>query len=182
MTVADLKQHLSDLAKFLDATGGTRVAKDLAAAADGLAPFADRTIADFAKLLALAHEYHTTGKLTPPPKAPRAAKAPKVKADPAEVAAAVRGIYDRAGDLSLTMDEIDASLAPLAGLTKPGLLVVCDRMELAGMKAKKVDDIRAAMRQKILDRRSSAQREQMIHGPPVSDGIPVGSGAPSELA
>jgi hypothetical protein len=126
----------------------------------------DRTVADFAKLLALAHEYHTTGKLTPPAKAPRAARTAKIKADPAAVATSVRQLYDRAGDLSLTMDEIESALAPLAGLTKPGLLAVCDRMELAGMKARKVDDIRAAVRQKIVDRRSSAQREQMIHGPP----------------
>jgi hypothetical protein len=170
VTVANLKQHLNDLARFLEATGGNKVAKDLAAAADGLAPFADKSVADFSKLLALAHEYHTTGKLSPPPKATRAPRATKVKLDAAEVAADIRSLYDRAGNLSDTMEQIDAEVARLTGLQKAGLLVVCERMEMAGMKNKKLDDVRAAIRQKILDRRSSAQREQMIDGPPPGPG------------
>jgi len=169
VTVADLKQHLADLARFLEASGGAKVAKDLATAADGLTPFAGQSLAEFARLLALAHEYHTTGKLTPPPKPPRAAKPTKAKVDPAEAAAAVRQLYDRAGDLALTMEQIDADLGRLSGLNKNGLLAVCERMGLAGMKAKEVDAIRAAVRQKILDRRSAAQREQMIHSPSPPD-------------
>ncbi len=96
-----------------------------------------------------------------PPRATRAAARPG-KVDPVDVASAIRQLYDRSGDLSLTLPKIEAELSSLAGLTKTGLLVVCERMELAGMKGKKVDAIRAALRQKVLDRRSSAQREQMI--------------------
>jgi hypothetical protein len=62
------------------------------------------------------------------------------------------------------MQQIETELQTLAGLTKEGLLHVAERMELAGMKARKVTDIRAAIRQKIYDRRSSAQRERMTFG------------------
>jgi hypothetical protein len=164
MIVHDLRQHLADLSKLVDSAGGKAAAKDLASAADALAPFGAQSIAEFGRFLGMAHEYHTTGKLTAPAKPARASRA-KAKADPAEVATTIRGLYDRSGDLSLAMEQIDAELAPLAGLTKPGLLVVAERMELAGMKAKKVNEIRAAIRQKILDRRSSAQREQMTAQP-----------------
>jgi hypothetical protein len=168
MTVADLKQHLTDLAKLLDAAGGRQVAKDFALMAEGLTPFAGQSLAEFTRLLALAHEYRTTGKLTPPPKAARAAKLAKAKTDPAAVAAALRALYDRAGDPALPLEQINAELGQLAGLTKPGLLIVAERMELAGLKAKKVDDIKAAIRQKVLDRRSSAQRGQLMEAPPAA--------------
>ncbi len=128
-------------------------------------PHSAQSIAEFGRFLAKAHEYHTTGTLAGPAKRTRASTA-KAKADPSEVAANVRNLYDRSGDLSLSMEQIEVDLAPLAGLTKPGLLVVAERMELAGLKPKKVDEIRGAIRQKILDRRSSAQREQMTAGTP----------------
>ena len=167
MTIADLKQHLVDLAKLLDSSGGKQVAKDVSAMAEALSPFGAQSPADFARYLALANEYHTTGKLSAPPKAPR--KASKPKADPAEVAAAVRNLYDRSGDLAVTMEQIETELARLGELKKDGLLEVCDAMELAGMRAKTVGVIRDAIRQKILDRRSSSQRDQMIQTPPPGD-------------
>lgn len=162
MIVHDLKQHLHDLSKLLESSGAKSAAKDLGVAAEALAPFGAQSITEFGRFLAKAHEYHTTGTLSAPARRPRTSKA---KADPNEVAASIRNLYDRSGDLSLTKEQIDADLAPLTGLTKPGLLVVAERMELAGLKAKKVDEIRGAIRQKILDRRSSAQREQMTAQP-----------------
>src|SRR5262249_40909748 len=149
MNVANLQQHLANLAKLFDASGGKSVAKDLDALATALTPFAAQSPAEFTRFLALAHEYHTTGKLSPPPKAPRKAAANPARAAPGEVAATIRSLYDRAGDLSLTMEQIDTELAKMNGLTKDGLLKVCEAMELAGMKSKKVPDIRAAIGQKI---------------------------------
>ncbi|HLW66249.1 MAG TPA: hypothetical protein VKS79_13130 [Gemmataceae bacterium] len=170
MTVGDLKQHLADLAKLLDASGGKQVAKDFAIMADGLAPFAAQSPAEFARFLAVAHEYHTTGKLTAPEKAPRAAKPRQPKADAGELATAIRQLYDQASDLSLPMERVDSELAKLAPLTKDGLLTVCEAMELFGMKSKKKDEIAAAIRQKVLDRRSAAQRAAMIQNPPGAQG------------
>jgi hypothetical protein len=167
MTIADLKQHLSDLAKLLESSGGKQVAKDIALMAEGLAPFAGQSPAEFAQFLARAHEYHTTGQLTAPAKAPRAAKPRQPKADQNEVATAVRQVYEQASDLSLPMERIESELARLSGLTKDGLLTVCERMELFGLKSKKKEEIAGAIRQKILDRRSAAQRAAMIQNPPV---------------
>jgi hypothetical protein len=171
MTVADLKQHFADLAKLLDASGSKQVAKDFGVIAEGLTPFAGQSLPEFTRFLAQAHEYHTTGKLSAPPKAPRtkAPKTAKTKPNPEEVAVTVRQLYDHSGDLSLTMEQIESGLAPLADLSKEGLLKVAEVMEIFGVKSKRMDVIQSAIRQKILDRRSSAQREEMIRNPPPAD-------------
>ena len=166
MIVADLKQHLADLAKLLDATGGKTVAKDLASIADGLTPFASQSLPEFSKFLALAHEYQTTGKLSAPATAPRAASksaanAPNVE----EIAQRLRSLYDRAGNLSITMLQIETDLGQLKGLKKDGLVRICDVLELMGMAKKTIPIITGAIRQKILDRRSAAQRAEMIQNP-----------------
>jgi len=171
MNVGDLKQHLSDLAKLLDAAQGKQVAKELNLIAGGLTPFASKSLADFVQFLALAHEYHTTGKLSAPAKQAKT-KAPKVaktKPNPDEVAIAIRQLYDRSGDLSLSKEQIESGLAPLAELNGKGLLKVADVMEIFGMKSKKVGEVQAAIRQKVLDRRTAAQREDMIRNPPSAD-------------
>lgn len=74
----------------------------------------------------------------------------------------IRSLYDRSGDTSVPMAEIEQTLKPLDGMDKPGLLRVAQAMELAGMKAKSREAIAQAIKQKVLDRRSSAQRERMI--------------------
>ena len=71
MIVADLQQHLTDLAKLLEANKAASAAKDLQTLGAALAPFKDQSPTDFTRFLALAHEYHTTGKLTAPTKAAR---------------------------------------------------------------------------------------------------------------
>jgi hypothetical protein len=166
MNVGDLRQHLADLAQLLESAGGKSAAKDLAALSEALAPFAGQSPTEFTRFLALAHEYHSTGKLSAPPKPPRAPRATNAKGDPSAVAVAVRALYDRAGDASLPMDQIESGLAGVSGLSKDGLLNVCQAMELAGMKSRKVDEIRGAIRQKVLDRRAAAQRATMIEGGP----------------
>lgn len=168
MNVADISQHLADLARVIDKSGGKTVARDLHAIAEGLTPFAEQTLTAFSLFLAKAHEYHTTGTLTAASKPARktSPRAPRVKADPMEIAAAVRTLYDRANDLSLTTEFIDSELNRMNGLTKDGLLKVCDAMELVGMKSKKVPDIQAAIRQKVIDRRGTAQRAAMLDEPP----------------
>lgn len=75
----------------------------------------------------------------------------------------IRALYERSGkDLTIPMLEIDDTLAPLADMSKKELLVVAKRMELRGFEHKTRAVTEAAIRQKILDRRSSAQRENMI--------------------
>lgn len=165
MNVADLRQHLLDLSKLLDVSGGKTAAKDLTGLAEALAPFTTQTPAEFTQFLARAHEYHTTGKLEAPVRASRASKAAASKADPGEVVTLIRSLYDRAGDLTLTISQIETDLAHLKKLKKEGLLQVCSALELEGMAKKTVAVIIGAIRQKILDRRSAAQRAQMILNP-----------------
>lgn len=163
MTVADLKQHLADLARLLESTGGKTVARDLVAIAEGLTPFAAQALPEFSKFLALAHEYHTTGKLSAPPKAARAGKsaAPNVE----ETVQRVRRLYERAGDLTMTMLEIETQLGSLKGLKKDALVRVAEALDLVGTGKKTIPLITAAIRQRILDRRSAAQRATLIDNP-----------------
>jgi hypothetical protein len=165
MNVAHLRQHLDELARLLDlADGGKKVVGDLRAITEGLAPFDGQTLPQFAGFLARAHGYDTTGKLTAPAKPARAPRAAKPKADPAELARLIRELYDRSGDRSLPMEEIEAGLQPLAGLPKAGLTTVCQALEIRPVSKWKLDDYRAAIRQRVLDRRSAAQRAAMIEG------------------
>src|SRR5947209_7564307 len=69
MKVADLQQHLADLARLLEVSGAKTVAGDLAAIRDGLAPFRELPLKGFAEFLARADEYRRGGGVpVKPPK------------------------------------------------------------------------------------------------------------------
>jgi len=114
MTVADVQRLVLQLQEWLTAVGGKQVAADLARFADGLGPFADRSVADFCDLLNRAAD--------PPAETPKAGKGRTRPADPERIRVALAGLRamsDRATDPDLTYDAIRAEIDRLAAdLTK----------------------------------------------------------------
>src|SRR5262249_53211581 len=75
----------------------------------------------------------------------------------------IRQLYDRAGtDLSIPYAQVEKTLAERDDRGKAELVPLAEEMELKGMKNKPSAHIRQAIKQKVLDRRSAAQRDQMI--------------------
>jgi hypothetical protein len=170
--VADLQQHLVDLAKLLDASGAKGVATDLNAIQTGLTPFRDVPLRTFADFLVRAEAYSRDPVPIVPPKTrqPRASTSRKAKADPAEVVERLRQLYERSGDPSVSTEELDQGLRLLGDLTKDGLLQVADALEIKGLSKKKVPEIREAVRQKVFNRRGASQRASMVDQQPMPHG------------
>src|ERR1700722_18332811 len=57
MKVADLQQHLADLGRLLEAAKAPNVVADLAAIREGLAPFREYSLKDFASFLPRAEAF-----------------------------------------------------------------------------------------------------------------------------
>jgi len=170
--VADLQQHLSDLSRLLDASGAKQVATDLNAIQAGLTPFREQPLKTFAEFLVRAEAYSRGEVPLVPPKTtrPRTTGARKAKVDPAEAVQRLCQLYDRAGDPSVSAEEIETGLQALEELNKDGLLKAADALEIKGLSRKKVQEIREAVRQKVINRRGAAQRASMIDQQPVPPG------------
>ena len=141
MRVAELRSYLQALIPPLEASGARReIVDDLHRASDGLKPFAEHTIKDFAAFLARAEEYARTGVLPvqarPAPK-PRAAsrKAPALTLD--DASALVDSLYNRATSDELTHELIAAEVKRLDKLTAKDLSEVARRFELVPGRTKK---------------------------------------------
>jgi hypothetical protein len=175
VNVADLQQHLTDLGRLLSASKASQVAKELSAIAEGLRPFREMTLPAFAKFLGQAHEYAAGGILpTGQNKGSRSGGAkqtkvgqpggtrqPKAAVDPQQVAERIRQVYDTAGDLSRPAEEVEEALRQLHELKRPGLIQAAEAIGLKVLKSDKVDAIRESIRQRVLERRGSAQRVNM---------------------
>src|SRR4051812_6695667 len=109
MNVADLQQHLEDLARLLRSSGAKSVADDLASTCAGLAPFPGATLKEFAAFL-IRSEAFSRGEVPIKGKPAKSAAAPSktVPPDVELLARDVREIYDRAADPSVTIDQINA--------------------------------------------------------------------------
>jgi hypothetical protein len=141
MRVADLRSYLQALIPPLEASGARKdIIEDLGRAADGLKPFAEHTIKDFAGFLMRAEEFARTGVIpvqARPAAKPRAAstKSPHLTLDAAS--ALVASIYDRATFDQLTHELIAAEVKRLDKLTAKDLSEVARRFELVPGKTKK---------------------------------------------
>jgi hypothetical protein len=174
MKVADLHQHFTDLGRLLSASGAKGVAADLAAVCQGLEPFRDFPLKNFAEFLVKAEGYYSRGEVpATPTKGGRGGKqrttgggAKVAKPDVATLTREVRELYDRAGDPSVTPEQIDEATRRLGGLTKDELAKVAEALEMKGMKSKKKDVIQEAIRQRILARKGTSQRVGMIDRSP----------------
>ncbi len=162
MRVADLQNFLRALIPPLDASGAKKeIVEDLAHACDGLKPFGEHSIRDFAGFLAQAEEYARTGVIPvqgKPPKARRAAT-PKVPAlTLVDAKVLVTSLYDRAIDDAITYEHISAEIKKLDKLTAKDLSEVAKHFGLVPGKAKKgsLD----AIREKIERRKTTHARTQ----------------------
>lgn len=164
MNVNQLRDTLSQLTTLLRAAGARQSTLDgLTEFVEATAPFGDLTVKAFVKLAEV-------GRSPPPPKSPPSAKA---RADPTALAAEVKDLYERAADPAVTEQQVRAACARLSALAKDALVRLADGIELFGMKAKKKDDIVAAITNRLLDRKGAAIRRQLIDRP--VGAIPTGS-------
>lgn len=169
MNVADLQQHLRDLAKLLQSAKAGKVPDELTAICDGLAPFVGLSLADFADFLRRADAY-SRGELPPVPLKPTkrrgsGGRVKKVAIDVDALAAEVRALYERATDPTVTTEQIDETLRPLQGLKRAELVTVAEAIGYQVPKSKKVAEIGGEIRKWIETRRGSFQRAGMIHRP-----------------
>jgi hypothetical protein len=146
----------------LDAAGAKKdIIEDLARAYEGLKPFREHSIKDFAGFLAQAEEYARTGVIpvqAKPPKAPRAAKL-KVPALTLEDAKAlVTSLYDRAIDDAITYEHIGTEIQKPDKLTAKHLGEVAKHFGLVPGKAK--EGLFDAIREKIERRKTTHVRTQ----------------------
>ena len=178
MKVADLQQHLGDMARLLESAGVKReVVGDLNAIRDGLVPFRDLPLRGFADFLARAEAYRSGGEvpMSPPKAKPQKAASKAGTTLTVEVQALARQVkhlYDQAADPSTNEASIDAILNSLEPLDKKGLVTVAEAIDLKGFGSKTKPQIAAAIRQRILARKGSSQRVGLLDRPgPASGGL-----------
>jgi hypothetical protein len=162
MRVAELQNFLQALIPPLHASGAKKeIVEDLDRACDGLKPFSDRSVRDFAAFLAKAEEYARTGVVpvqSKSPKTPRVTK-PKVAALTLEQAKSlVESLYDQAIVETMTYDLIAAEVKKLEKLTAKDLGEVARHFELTPGKVKKAS--LNAIQEKISRRKATHARNQ----------------------
>jgi|GEM_PF-1308343 len=165
MKVADLQQYFTTLAKLLQATDGKKSAVELARIAEGLEPFRDYDLANFANFLVRAEEYSRTGVLpvVAPPKRVRDPKPPaKPKADLSSLRAEVVNLHDTASTTSVTFEAIEALRPKLDTLAKADLLSVAEAIKLVGMKSKSKANILNAIVSRVKSIKQSSMRASII--------------------
>jgi hypothetical protein len=167
MKVADLQKYFSDLAKLLHATDGKKSAAELVKIAEGLEPFREYGLADFAGFLARAEDYARTGilpvvapKATARPKAP-----PKPKADLSALRTEVERLYGSAASPAVTIESIDELRLKLDKLNKADLGSIAQVIDLVGMSSKPKAVILDAIVGRIRSIKQSALRTSIIDRP-----------------
>jgi hypothetical protein len=160
MRVADLQSFLRALATPLAASGAKKeILDDLERACDGLNPFADHPIKDFAGFLVRADEYARTGGLpvqAKPARAPRPAK-PKAAAITIDDAnALLASLYERCTSDDVTYEFITAEVQKLDKLSATDLKEVDKHFGVVPGKTKKAS--LDAIREKITRRKTTHVR------------------------
>jgi hypothetical protein len=173
MKVADLQGHFDYLAALLDAAkAGTAAAKDLRAIREGLAPFADLGLPEFAAFLALADEYKRNGKIETPAgkgkgggrKAAAGGGAKAPAADLLALKAETLTLFDRAPEGSVTDGELDELARRLGAVRKKDdLMPIAEVVGISqkGLKAKPLAKMVEEIRRAIEDRQGSKVRAGM---------------------
>jgi hypothetical protein len=165
VTVSEVRQFLVSLAGPLEAAGGKQAAADLRRAGDGLAPFADLTVAAFADFLARAQQYAQTGAV-PAGGGRGRGPAKAVDADAVRATAeAYRQLYERSVEAGVTHQQIEAELRPLEKLSKDAVLAVAREVGIQkSLKTKK--DAVAELRRRVLERKETYERVRHGAEPP----------------
>jgi hypothetical protein len=178
--VADLQQHLADLTRLLESSGAKVVATDLAAIRDGLAPFRELPLKEFAGFLVRAEAYSRGEVPVAAPKgtrgAPKAKAAPKIKPPPADanaVCAEIKEMYERAANPTVSAEQIEAACGRARGLSKQAVLTIAEEIGLKGFKSKSKDAILNAIRQRIFGRKGGTIRAGLTDRAPPGVGSTV---------
>lgn len=173
MTVDELRETLIQLGRLLQAADAKKgTVSGLAEFVELAAPFGPLSLKAFVKLA-------EAGQKPPadrPPGQGRGGAAPKADAD--ALARDLAALYERAGGLEVSEEQLRAACAPLGGLTKDGLVRVADAVGLVGMKAKAKGDIADAITARLLGRKGAATRRELIDRPPA----PPAGEAPARTA
>jgi hypothetical protein len=171
MKVGDLQRHLADLKRMLEAAGVKGpVLTDLEAISNGLQPFHQTPLKDFADFLVRAEQYRAGGEVPSKsarggkPKEPKPAstrdKAPAPNAE--ALAQEVKQLYDQAATDAVTQEMIEAAMGRVGKLKKDGLLTVAAAVDLKMQKGATMPKIVAAIRQRLVDRKGSFQRAGLL--------------------
>ena len=171
MKVADLQQHLADLGRLLEAAKAPNVVADLAAIREGLAPFREYSLKDFASFLPRAEAFSRGEVPVVAPKRQRTGgskTATTPKENPTELAREVAQLYEQASSPTVTKERLDAVAARLKPLKKDDLLRVAAGIELKVAKSKTIDFIIEAIHNRILQRKGTTQRAGLIDRPSAS--------------
>ena len=141
MRVADLQSFLRALATPLAASGAKKeILDDLERTCDGLEPFAEHPVKDFAAFLVRAEEYTRTGIVPVQGKPARAPRTPKPKT-PAltleDASALVTSLYDRSTSDEVTYEHITKEVQRLDKLTAKDLGEVARHFGVVAGKTKK---------------------------------------------
>lgn len=171
MTVNELRETLTRLVGLLEAADAK------AATTRGLTefialttPFGDLSLKAFAALAEAGRTPRADGGGLGRPRS-----APKGKVDPGAVDAEVRDLYTRAGEATVTLEQVRAVCGRLGGLTKDALVKVADGIELHGAKGKSKADLVRLITDRLVDRKETAIRRTLIDRPepqPVQAGPP----------
>jgi hypothetical protein len=160
MRVAELQNFLRALTIPLEAAGAKRdIIEDLHRAVDGLKPFTEHSVKDFAGFLARAEEYARTGILPVQAKPVSTPRAPKLKMPSLTVddaKALITSLYDRALSEDVTHESIEAEVQKLDKLTAKDLSEVAKHFEVVPGKTKKAS--LDAIREKISRRKTTHAR------------------------
>lgn len=175
MTVDDLRATLNQVLGLLRATDAKATTiRELGEFVEQTKGFSDLTLKSFVKLA-------EAGKAPPVPRAVgngdgrggRSGGTPNAGA----LSGAVKNLYDRAADPGVTEEQMRGACAALSGLTKTQMVEVAASLGLQGVKSNTKDSIVTAITERLLDRKRSAIRNQLVHRPTESAAETKGSAA-----
>jgi hypothetical protein len=174
MKVADLQQHLAELARLLEVAGTKKgVVSDLDALREGLEPFREQTLRDLAGLLQRAGRGEdSAGGGKKKSRTPKGSTAPSALAD--ELTRRTKDLYELAASPTVTEEEIDVLAGDLLGLTGPELLGVAAAIGLRLGKTNKPATVKA-IKKRILDRKGASQLAGLVDRDFETDGAGNGS-------
>ena len=169
MNVRELRQHLCDLGKVMTAAkASAAVVNDLAAICDGLAPFEQHSLKDFADFLVRADGYsrgEVPIKVKPKSKETGKGKQKKEPIDVDSLMIEIRDLYEHAATSAVTQERIDAAMEKAGSAGKNALVAISEAIGLHGMKSKTIPAIVSLIRQRIGARKGSTQRAELTDRP-----------------
>ena len=146
MKVSDLSFLLDHLAEGLKPVVNATITNDLSALRSAMAPFSDRTVADFVKFLAQCEEFQRTGVLSGKK---TSGKVTESSANPQRITDAVNSVRSFYVDIErgqASPQRMEQLLAPLNALSKPELDEVAASLDLVG-KARSKKEVLQKIRQ-----------------------------------